>query len=69
MLQEKSNNEVSLNDIIDQTWELLKEGANRAKSDFHLAYFSSIANDLPRTRTVVLRRVLDDEYSIIFHYR
>jgi 3-hydroxyisobutyrate dehydrogenase len=46
---------------------MLEEGAEKSKCDFHLASFSTISEDGPKNRTVVLRRVIKEKNVLIFH--
>jgi len=57
----------NLNLLLNDIWEMLKEGVEKSKSDFHLATFCTISKDKPKNRTVVLRRVIRERNILIFH--
>ena len=56
----------NLNLLLDDIWEMLEEGAEKSKCDFHLATFCTISKDKPKNRTVVLRRVIRENNILIF---
>lgn len=58
---------LNLNRVFSDIWDYLSEGAERSKSDFHLASLGTTSANQPRLRTVVLRRVIPEEHSIVFH--
>ncbi|MDX1699435.1 MAG: pyridoxamine 5'-phosphate oxidase family protein [Melioribacteraceae bacterium] len=58
---------VNLDQIYKDIWDLLSIGAQKAKSDYHLGYLATSDGSNPRIRTVVLRKVLRDQKSLIIH--
>lgn len=60
-------NNCSLTEIYNDVWKLLRQGAEKSKSDFHTCGLSTIDLKIPKLRTVVLRRVIEKEKSLIFH--
>lgn len=58
------------NDLIDiekQIWLLLEQSVKTAKSAFHQGYIATINNDFPEQRTVILRKVENEEKTLRFH--
>lgn len=58
------------NDLIDiekQIWLLLEQSVKTAKSAFHQGYIATINNDFPEQRTVILRKVDNEEKTLRFH--
>ena len=56
-----------LNLIFNEIWGFLSEGSEISKSDFHLAALCTLSDKIPRVRTVVLRRVIKEDYTLIIH--
>jgi 3-hydroxyisobutyrate dehydrogenase len=59
--------ELDLNLILCQIWNYLSRGADSSKSNFHLASLGTVKDNYPKVRTVVLRKVIMEETSLIFH--
>jgi len=57
----------NLDEIYVKVWDLLQQGAESGKSDFHFTYLSTIAGKYPRVRTVVLRKVLRENRALLIH--
>lgn len=57
----------TLEDILQDCWHLLIRGAVSAKHAFHCPSIATIHDDFPEIRTVVLRKVLQEERMLIFH--
>lgn len=57
----------SLHSIEADCWKRLNEAALSAKSDFHLPVAGTISGGIPSLRTVVLRRVWQEERKLAFH--
>ncbi len=57
----------NLNNLLVDIWEMLKEGAEESKSDFHIGAFSTVRNGKPKNRNVVLRRVIREKNILVFH--
>ena len=53
--------------ILDREWRELKLGVKKAKHDYHTFVFSTIHNDKPESRTVVLRALDKNKPQIWFH--
>ena len=53
--------------ILDREWRELKLGVKKAKHDYHTFVFSTIHNDEPESRTVVLRALDKNKPQIWFH--
>ena len=58
---------VNHDEIYIKIWDLLQEGAERGKSDYHLVYLSTMADQLPKSRTVVLRKVNTHNNALLIH--
>jgi pyridoxamine 5'-phosphate oxidase len=56
-----------LEEILQDCWHRLINGAISAKHPFHCPSIATANGDLPEIRTVVLRKVLPEERSLIFH--
>ena len=67
MEKNMSQPKVNLDEIYEEIWDLLSTGAQRAKSDYHLGYLATSDGNNPRTRTVVLRKVLTDQKALLIH--
>lgn len=59
--------DLDLDSIYNQIWEHLYQGAEGSKSSFHLASLGTVKDVFPRVRTVVMRKVIGEENSVIFH--
>jgi hypothetical protein len=59
--------EFNLDVIFNEIWDFLSDGAEISKSDFHLAALCTLSDIKPRVRTVVLRRVVKEDYTLIIH--
>jgi hypothetical protein len=59
--------EFDLDVIFSEIWGFLREGSEISKSDFHLAALCTLSDKKPKVRTVVLRRVIKEEYKLIIH--
>ena len=62
-----STEKQDLEKIVDQIWSYLSEGAAGSRSSFHLASLGTVKDNFPKVRTVVLRKVIREENSLIFH--
>ena len=60
----KNNNP---NDILSHHWNQLEIAVKDAKHNYHLFALSTIDTNSPDIRTVVLRNVNINDYSISFH--
>ena len=58
---------LSLPSILQDCWDRLVDGAHSASHPFHCPTFSTIHENAPEMRTVVLRKVLPDEKTIIIY--
>jgi hypothetical protein len=58
---------IELQNIYDEIWEMLVDGADKSKHDFHLPMVSTVNENSPDVRTVVLRRVIQNERLLIHH--
>ena len=56
-----------LDKIYNNIWEMLLEGALKSKHEFHLPSISTVQNNLPDSRIVVLRRVITEDRLLIHH--
>jgi len=54
-------------EVFDEIWDLLSEGAEKSSSAFHLAFIATSAENIPKLRTVVLRKVIKNEHALVFH--
>lgn len=53
---------------IEQTvWSLLSEGVKSYKNPFHFGTVANIQAGMPELRTVILRKVLEEEKKLFFH--
>jgi pyridoxine/pyridoxamine 5'-phosphate oxidase len=59
--------QLELENIFNELWVYLREGSERSKSDFHLSALCTISDNKPRLRTVVLRRVIEKQYTVMIH--
>jgi len=57
----------TLEDILKDTWHRLINGANSAKHAFHCPSIATINNGFPEIRTIVLRKAIPEENTLIFH--
>ncbi len=57
----------NLEDILLDCWHRLITGAVSAKHAFHCPSIATIKDEFPEIRTVVLRKVLQEERTLIFH--
>jgi pyridoxamine 5'-phosphate oxidase len=57
----------NLEDILQDCWHRLINGAVSAKHPFHCPAIATINGDFPEIRTVVLRKALQAERTLIFH--
>lgn len=57
----------NLEDIFQDCWHRLINGAVLAKHPFHWPAIATINGDFPEIRTVVLRKALPKERALIFH--
>jgi hypothetical protein len=58
---------IELDQIIPDVLKRLDDATRSSKAAFHEGYIATINEDVPEIRTVVLRKVLFDEESLIFH--
>ncbi len=59
--------EISLDTLLASIWESLENGARSRTHPFHTGVIATIAEDAPQARTVVLRKVIADTRTLIFH--
>lgn len=59
--------EFDLDLIFNEIWGFLCEGSEISKNDFHLTAICTVSDKKPRVRTVVLRRVIKEDYKLIIH--
>ncbi len=57
----------NLDDILQDCWHRLINGAVSAKHPFHCPAIATINVDFPEIRTVVLRKAVPEERALIFH--
>jgi 3-hydroxyisobutyrate dehydrogenase len=57
----------NLDDTLQDCWHRLINGAVSARHPFHCPSIATIKDDFPEIRTVVLRKVLQEERTLIFH--
>lgn len=67
MNKESMDAEISIDGILSSIWEMLIDGAEKSKSDFHLGFICTSKNDKPKSRTVVLRKVDQLKNTLLFH--
>jgi len=62
-------NQISYNleDILQDCWHRLINGAISAKHPFHSPSIATIREDYPEIRTVILRKAIPSEKTLIFH--
>lgn len=60
-------NNYSLNELEEDCWYRLVQGANKSRSPFHLPSVATLYNGEASIRTVVLRNSLPDERTLQFH--
>lgn len=53
--------------IEQKIWILLLEGVKSYKNPFHYGTLANIQDGLPELRTVILRKVLEEEKKLFFH--
>lgn len=58
---------LDLDNIFQDCWNRLVEGAHSAGHPFHCPSISTIADGWPETRTLVLRKALPEKHILIFH--
>lgn len=58
---------VSLDTLLASIWEALQQGARFRTHAFHTGVIATISNGAPQARTVVLRKVLPESRTLIFH--
>lgn len=58
---------MNLEKILSEIKQNLKLAVKNRKDNFHLGYFSTIFEDFPFSRTVVLRRFDEDTFVLYFH--
>jgi pyridoxamine 5'-phosphate oxidase len=59
--------EYDLENIFYECWHSLVNGANSAKHAFHCPSIATINDGFPEIRTVVLRKVIEEKYTLFFH--
>ncbi len=59
--------ELSLDTLLKSIWEALEKGATTRTHPFHTGVIATISNGAPQVRTVVLRKVLPESRTLIFH--
>ncbi|MFQ3596913.1 MAG: pyridoxamine 5'-phosphate oxidase family protein [Chloroherpetonaceae bacterium] len=59
--------ELSLDTLLASIWEALQNGARTRTHPFHTGVIATISNGAPQARTVVLRKVLPESRTLIFH--
>ncbi len=59
--------EVSLVTLLASIWESLENGARSRTHPFHTGVIATIAEGVPQARTVVLRKVIAETRTLIFH--
>ena len=57
----------NLDSILEDCWHRLINGANSSKHSFHNPSIATINGSFPEIRTVVLRKVIPQEKTLIFH--
>lgn len=65
--EELSNNTLTLEMVLDSILDLLKEGTEESASPFHTPVISSVAENKPSSRIIVLRRFDKRLRRLIFH--
>jgi 3-hydroxyisobutyrate dehydrogenase len=59
--------ELSLDTLLASIWESLESGARSRTHPFHTGVIATVSDDAPQARTVVLRKVIADTRTLIFH--
>jgi 3-hydroxyisobutyrate dehydrogenase len=57
----------NLEDILKDCWHRLIDGAVSSRHPFHCSPIATINGEFPEIRTVVLRKVIPEEKTLIFH--
>jgi 3-hydroxyisobutyrate dehydrogenase len=57
----------SLSEILNNCWEQLTAGVKSSKHPFHHPVLGTINQNFAETRTIILRKVIPAEQSLIFH--
>ncbi len=59
--------ELSLDTLLASIWEALDNGARTRTHPFHTGVLATISNGAPQVRTVVLRKVISEARTLMFH--
>lgn len=59
--------EISLDKLLASIWEALQNGASTRTHPLHTGVIATVSKGIPQARTVVLRKVLPESRTLIFH--
>jgi hypothetical protein len=59
--------ETSLDALLASIWKSLENGARSRLHPFHTGVIATVSDDAPQARTVVLRKVMAETRTLIFH--
>lgn len=59
--------ETSLDALLASIWKSLENGARSRHHPFHTGVIATVSDDAPQARTVVLRKVMAETRTLIFH--
>lgn len=59
--------ETSLDTLLSSIWEALQIGATTRTHPLHTGMIATVSDGMPQARTVVLRKVLPETRTLIFH--
>ena len=66
-MEELEASNFDLTEILNDCWEQLSAGVKSSKHPFHHPVLGTTNGDFAETRTVILRKVIPKEQSLIFH--
>jgi pyridoxamine 5'-phosphate oxidase len=58
---------LTFKDILGSSWKLLHRGVHNFKNPFHHAALSTIDNNLPQSRMVILREFSEEDRTLVCH--
>lgn len=67
MIFRKKQDILTLEDVLESSWKLLHEGVRNFKSPFHHATLTTIDNNKPQARMIILREFSEKDRTLICH--
>jgi len=67
MIFGKSENNTTLEDVLDSNWRILHKGVGNVRHPFHQAVLTTVEGHKPQLRTVILRGFSEEDRILICH--